>query len=70
MRDNAGIDFTIEDADMDALKNVKPIDNYGEFSFFPVFSGNKERGITMKKHWLRTFRQAAQPHSLQKPLRR
>ena len=39
MRDNAGIDFTIEDADMDALKNVKPIDNYGEFSFFPVFSG-------------------------------
>lgn len=39
MRDNAGIDFTIEDTDMDALKNVKPIDNYGEFSFFPVFSG-------------------------------
>lgn len=39
MKDNAGVDFTIEDADMDALKNVKPIENYGEFSFFPVFSG-------------------------------
>ena len=39
MKDNANIEFTIEDADMDILKNVKPIENYGEFSFFPVFSG-------------------------------
>ncbi|MDD3778681.1 MAG: aldo/keto reductase [Proteiniphilum sp.] len=39
MKENAGIDFVIEDADMELLKNVKPIEDYGEFSYFPVFSG-------------------------------
>lgn len=39
MKDNARIDFVISDSDMELLKNVKPIENYGEFSCFPVFSG-------------------------------
>jgi diketogulonate reductase-like aldo/keto reductase len=39
MKDNAGVDFVISDADMEILKNVEKIKDYGEFSFFPVFGG-------------------------------
>lgn len=39
MKENAAVDFVIEDADMETLKNVATIENYGEFSYFPVFSG-------------------------------
>lgn len=39
MRNNAELDFVISDADMEALKNVEHIQNYGEHSFFPVFGG-------------------------------
>lgn len=39
MRDNAMVDFTIDDADLDALMNLRKLSDYGEFSFFPVFSG-------------------------------
>lgn len=39
MKENAAVDFIIEDADMETLKNVATIENYGEFSYFPVFSG-------------------------------
>lgn len=42
MRDNAGIDFVISDADMDALKIVGESPDYGEASRFPVF-GKKRR---------------------------
>ena len=41
MRDNAGIDFTISDEDMQILKNIEPIKDYGEYSHFPVFGGKK-----------------------------
>lgn len=37
--DNASIDFTITDEDMESLKAFKKIDGYGEYSVFPVFSG-------------------------------
>lgn len=37
MRSNAALDFRISDADMDTLKAVAPIDDYGEASAFPVF---------------------------------
>lgn len=40
MRINAELDFVINDADMETLKNVEHIQNYGEHSFFPVFGGN------------------------------
>jgi diketogulonate reductase-like aldo/keto reductase len=39
MRINAALDFVISDADMESLKTVEPIQNYGEHSFFPVFGG-------------------------------
>ena len=39
MRDNAGVDFQISGEDMEALKAVTPIRDYGEYSVFPVFSG-------------------------------
>lgn len=39
MSDNAKLDFIISEQDMETLKNMKPLENYGEFSAFPVFSG-------------------------------
>lgn len=39
MKDNAELDFVISDADMEILKNVEPIQDYGEHSYFPVFDG-------------------------------
>lgn len=39
MRDNAKVDFVISDEDMARLKAMERIKDYGEFSFFPVFSG-------------------------------
>jgi diketogulonate reductase-like aldo/keto reductase len=39
MRMNAELDFVISDADMEFLKNVEPIQDYGEHSYFPVFGG-------------------------------
>lgn len=39
MKNNASVDFHISDEDMDTLKKIKKIENYGEYSMFPVFSG-------------------------------
>ena len=39
MKENSMLDFTISDSDMDILKHLNKIDNYGEYSHFPVFSG-------------------------------
>lgn len=39
MKDNADIDFVISDADMETLKHVEKMKDYGEYTFFPVFSG-------------------------------
>ena len=38
MRSNAQLDFVISDDDMLALKNLEDKD-YGEHSYFPVYSG-------------------------------
>ena len=40
MRTNAEVDFVISEADMDALKNVEQIEDYGRASMFPVFGGS------------------------------
>ncbi|WP_423822919.1 aldo/keto reductase [Salinisphaera sp. SPP-AMP-43] len=37
MKNNADVDFVIADQDMDTLKNMAPIKDYGEASAFPVF---------------------------------
>ncbi|MBB6637067.1 aldo/keto reductase [Cohnella thailandensis] len=42
MRINAKLDFVIGDADMEALKNMELIQDYGEHGFFPVF-GEKNK---------------------------
>lgn len=39
MRTNADVDFVISDEDMEILKNVEHIKDYGEHGFFPVFGG-------------------------------
>lgn len=39
MFSNIGIDFEISDLDMEVLKNIEQIKNYGEASIFPVFGG-------------------------------
>ncbi|WP_198003042.1 aldo/keto reductase [Dethiosulfovibrio peptidovorans] len=39
MVDNAKLDFTVTDEDIGILKRLSDMKDYGEFSFFPVFSG-------------------------------
>ena len=39
MEENARMDFVISEEDMDVLKNLEHIKDYGESSFFPVFGG-------------------------------
>ena len=39
MKSNSQVDFVISDEDMEVLKNVERIKNYGEHGFFPVFGG-------------------------------
>ena len=42
MAENAAVDFVLTSEDMAALMQMEHIANYGEFSFFPVFSGKKQ----------------------------
>ncbi len=39
MKSNAAVDFVISDEDMEILKHLEKIRNYGEYGFFPVFGG-------------------------------
>lgn len=39
MKNNAQVDFEISGQDMETLKAIRPIKNYGMFRFFPVYSG-------------------------------
>ena len=38
MESNADVDFVISEEDMETLKNMERIANYGNFSAFPVFN--------------------------------
>jgi diketogulonate reductase-like aldo/keto reductase len=38
MRTNAEVDFEISEADMDTLRSIEPIEDYGDASSFPVYS--------------------------------
>ena len=42
MKENAEVDFEISEADMDVLKNVDQIEDYGSASMFPVYGGKLE----------------------------
>lgn len=39
MKENGAVDFSIDEADMEVLKNAERIKDYGEFGVFPVFGG-------------------------------
>ena len=39
MKDNGDVDFEISAEDMETLKNVERIEDYGESGSFPVFGG-------------------------------
>src|SRR4030095_12087247 len=39
MKTNADVDFVISEGDMEFLKNMEQIEDYGEHSKFPVFGG-------------------------------
>ena len=39
MQANAAVDFEISAADLETLTRIDRIKEYGEYSFFPVFSG-------------------------------
>lgn len=39
MKSNADVEFAISDADMEILKNIEHIKDYGAHGFFPVFGG-------------------------------
>lgn len=39
MKTNATVDFAISDKDMEILKNIDQIEDYGEASMFPVYGG-------------------------------
>lgn len=39
LKDNTNVDFSISKEDMEVLKKLDKIKDYGEHSFFPVFSG-------------------------------
>ena len=42
LKDNFDLDFEISDEDMDSLNKVKPLDDYGDHDFFPVFKHSGE----------------------------
>lgn len=47
MRSNAAVEFEISGADMEVLKNVKQIKNYGDASLFPVYGGKMNSDGTL-----------------------
>ena len=47
MKSNGEVEFTISDEDMDILKHIERIRDYGDSSFFPVFGG-KLKGYSGK----------------------
>ncbi len=48
MQNNADVDFTISDEDMEFLKNVDRIKDYGDASMMPVFGGKMNLGSVVK----------------------
>ena len=47
MKSNGEVDYTISDEDMEILKHIERIRDYGDSSFFPVFGG-KLKGYSGK----------------------
>jgi len=58
MKENANVDFVISDADMDVLKNVEQIKDYGSASMMPVYGGK----LNLKSMLSMVFRSIFQPN--------
>ncbi|HGM4082882.1 TPA: aldo/keto reductase [Listeria monocytogenes] len=50
MKNNMEIDFEISDEDMNTLKEISPIENYGEASLFPVYGGKMNSDGSLTAH--------------------
>jgi diketogulonate reductase-like aldo/keto reductase len=46
MKNNADVDFVISGEDMEFLKNMEQITDYGNASMFPVYGGKLEQSIS------------------------
>lgn len=42
MKNNADVDFVISSEDLETLKKIPKIENYGDFSLFPVYGGQMD----------------------------
>jgi diketogulonate reductase-like aldo/keto reductase len=42
MKNDAEVDFTISAEDMETLKNLPKIENYGDSSIFPIYGGHMD----------------------------
>lgn len=42
MKENFSVDFVISDEDMEILKSVQPVKDYGEANMFPVYGGKMQ----------------------------
>lgn len=51
MKSNAAVDFVISEADMDVLKNVKQIEDYGDASMMPVYGGKLNLRSMLSMIW-------------------
>lgn len=58
MKSNAEIDFVISEEDMEFLKNVEQIKDYGDASMMPVYGGkmNLKSMISMMFRSIRSFK--------------
>ncbi len=50
IRSNAAVDFEISAADMTALKDMQPIEDYGAASRFPVFGRKRQEASRESRH--------------------
>jgi len=50
IKNNIALDFKIADEDMDTLKEISPIENYGEASLFPVYGGKMNADGSLTAH--------------------
>jgi len=55
MKENANVDFVISDTDMDYLKNVEQIKDYGSASMMPVYGGKLNLGSIISMIFRRIF---------------
>ena len=51
MKSNAEVDFENSEADMEVLKNLPQIEDYGDASLMPVYGGKLTFGNMLRTVW-------------------